>query len=217
MFFTPPTEQFSQTARTEFEQLQHASVLGQVWSTISGRERRLLRLEEVKQSKQIRIRSDVGIQTVAISSIHGSESRNRDFDREWRPLQRVNQKRWINVAVAHLSGVPLPAVDLIKVEDGYFVRDGDHRISVAKHQGQIEIEANVAVWHVSDKHGLTKPSKQNHAPYLNQHPRSPFRQAFAIGAARLSKFAGARQREINLPAFRLDRRPQKPYNSGTTA
>lgn len=216
MFFTPPTEQFSQTARTEFERLQHASVRGQVWSAISGREHRLLRLEEVKQSKQIRMRSDIGIQTVAIGSIHGSESRNRDFDREWRPLHRVNRERWANIAVAHLSGVPLPAVDLIRMGDGYFVRDGHHRISVAKHQGQIEIEANVAVWHVPDEHGLTKSRKPNHTPHLNQHPLTPFGQAFAIGTARLSNFVGALQREINLLAFRLDRRPQKPYNSGTT-
>jgi len=36
------------------------------------------------------------------------------------------------------------------VGDIYFVRDGHHRISVAKALGQLEINAEVRVWHIKD-------------------------------------------------------------------
>jgi hypothetical protein len=42
----------------------------------------------------------------------------------------------------------LPPVSLVQVGDEYFVRDGHHRISVAKAFGQETIEARVAVWEV---------------------------------------------------------------------
>jgi hypothetical protein len=42
----------------------------------------------------------------------------------------------------------LPPVALIQVGDYYFVRDGHHRISVARALGQQVIEATVEVWQV---------------------------------------------------------------------
>jgi hypothetical protein len=45
-------------------------------------------------------------------------------------------------------GVVLPPVCLIQVGDVYFVRDGHHRISVAKVMGQEQIDAEISVWHV---------------------------------------------------------------------
>jgi hypothetical protein len=41
---------------------------------------------------------------------------------------------------------PLPPVELIQVGDVYFVRDGHHRISVARMMGQDSIDAEVTVW-----------------------------------------------------------------------
>jgi hypothetical protein len=41
------------------------------------------------------------------------------------------------------SGISLPPVELIQVEDEFFVRDGHHRISIAKVTGQLEIEARI--------------------------------------------------------------------------
>ena len=42
----------------------------------------------------------------------------------------------------------MPPVELVQVRDAYFVRDGHHRISVARALGQRDIEAEVMVWHV---------------------------------------------------------------------
>jgi hypothetical protein len=50
--------------------------------------------------------------------------------------------------VARQLGVALPPVDVIQVEDAYFVRDGHHRVSVARAMGQQEIEAEITAWQV---------------------------------------------------------------------
>lgn len=122
-----------------------------VWlrSTLSGRGQRLLDLHQVEASYRIGNRCAVGCRTVALRQIRGSEERCRDFDANFRPLQSHCADRWLGVAIARKMGMALPPVDLIQVGDIYFVRDGHHRISVARALGQAEIEAEVTVWHMA--------------------------------------------------------------------
>ncbi len=87
-----------------------------------------------------------GIQAVSIAQIHGSEGRCSDFDADFRPLAEHDRGRWLRIARARLQGAELPPVDLIRVRDGYFVRDGHHRISVAHAFGEEYIEAEVTEW-----------------------------------------------------------------------
>jgi hypothetical protein len=84
-------------------------------------------------------------QAVLVERVHGSESRSMDFDRDFNPLQTHTRQRWLNVAKARLNDVPLPSVELIQLGNDYYVRDGHHRISVAKALGQIYIDAEVTV------------------------------------------------------------------------
>jgi hypothetical protein len=98
------------------------------------------------------------VRTVAIRQIRGSEGRNRDFDRNFNPLTSHSQERWMRVAEAQQRGVPLPPVQLIRVGELYFVRDGHHRISVARALRHQEIEADVVAWLVDE------PLPQNSLP-----------------------------------------------------
>jgi hypothetical protein len=52
------------------------------------------------------------------------------------------------IAAAWELGRELPPVELVQIGDFYFVRDGHHRISVARAMGQEHIEAEVTVWDV---------------------------------------------------------------------
>ena len=52
----------------------------------------------------------------------------------------------VNVAVARKTGVALPPVELIKVGEEYYVRDGHHRVSVAHAFGECYIDAVVFEW-----------------------------------------------------------------------
>lgn len=85
----------------------------------------------------------LGLQIVSLDEIVGSEGRSHDFDNQFWPTQEHNCDRWVNIAQAMRSKKGLPPVQLIRTKNGYFVRDGHHRISVARALGQAAIEAEV--------------------------------------------------------------------------
>jgi len=121
-------------------------VLSNFWSTLTRHTQRLLDLETIRRKVNVSNRHYIGLQTVRIAQIRGSEGRSREFDAHFRPRQTHTKERWVNVAVAQSQGHPLPPVELIQIGDIYFVRDGHHRISVAQAMGQEQIEAFVTVW-----------------------------------------------------------------------
>lgn len=84
-----------------------------------------------------------GVRAVSIAEIVGSEDRGGDFDSGFAPLQEHSRNRWMNIAMARRHGLSLPAVVLRKAADGYYVRDGHHRISVARALGEEFIEAEI--------------------------------------------------------------------------
>jgi hypothetical protein len=122
---------------------------GRYWPTGSRGPRRLLALSEVEEACRVDARSYAGLHTVPIGQIRGSEGRCTDFDCDFHPLQDHCKERWLRVAAARDQGKALPPVVLIQVGNTYFCRDGHHRISVARALGQLDIEAEVTVWHVS--------------------------------------------------------------------
>jgi hypothetical protein len=71
------------------------------------------------------------------------EGRFREFDRAFLPRQLQTRDRWVIIAKAYYEQVTLPPVELLKIGDGYFVRDGNHRISVARSRGQDFVDADV--------------------------------------------------------------------------
>ncbi len=89
---------------------------------------------------------DAGRKQVALANIRGSEGRTQDFDDRFYPATRQTRQRWQSVASAIEDSVRLPPVDLIRVGNDYYVRDGHHRVSVAAAMGQDTIEATVTQW-----------------------------------------------------------------------
>jgi hypothetical protein len=122
--------------------------LRRIWAVLTRRPYRLLDLAAVQAKCEVRQRYQDGKQTVPIRQIRGSEGRSSDFDAEFRPLKGHGSRRWIGIALARHQGKALPPVELIQVGDVYFVRDGHHRISVARAFGQQDIEAEVTVWQI---------------------------------------------------------------------
>jgi hypothetical protein len=118
-------------------------------SNLTGRSRALYALNEVRATCAVEDKSDGGTRPVPINQIRGSESRSRYFDRDFNPLHDQARGRWLGIARAREQGKYLPPVVLVRVGDIYFVRDGHHRISVARAFGQLDIEARVTVWKVT--------------------------------------------------------------------
>jgi hypothetical protein len=140
------SEQAARAALKLYYRARVRARLGKVWSALTGRSRRLLSLETVRATSTVRGSHHAGTRAVTIGQIRGSEGRFEDFDVGFNPLQPQNKGRWLSVATAWLKDVPMPRVALIQVGDVYFVRDGHHRISVARALGQVYIDAEVMVW-----------------------------------------------------------------------
>lgn len=83
---------------------------------------------------------DLGRQEVPVHSIVGTVARAGDFDRELRPRNRALRERW--ESLARVEG-DLPPVELIRLNDLYFVQDGHHRVSVARARGRDTVSAHV--------------------------------------------------------------------------
>jgi hypothetical protein len=86
---------------------------------------------------------DLGVTSVAIDTIVGTVDRRKEFDREFRPTSSRARARFERIAEASRRGVSMPPVDLYRVGGLHFVRDGHHRVAVARAQGRDTIDAHV--------------------------------------------------------------------------
>jgi hypothetical protein len=113
------------------------------WSLIRGRSFHLRSLDDVTGGQSVQGSHYEGTRTIDIRQIVGSENRSSDFDAEFTPLKAESRDRWISIASAFLQGQFLPPVEVIQFDNEYYVRDGHHRISVAKTLGQQFIDAEI--------------------------------------------------------------------------
>ncbi len=103
----------------------------------------MLPFEEVVEALGRTGQHDLGLRVVPLDAIVGTVDRGVDFDRGFRPTSTRLRSRWERIASAQRRGESLPPVSLFKIGDLYFVRDGHHRVSVAKSLGRDDIDAYV--------------------------------------------------------------------------
>jgi hypothetical protein len=103
----------------------------------------VLPYEEVIEALGFVSERPAGLKVVALDQIVGSVGRGRDFDRRFRPTSGRSRGRWEQIAAAARRGESFPPIDLVKVGELYFVRDGHHRVSVARALARTDIDAYV--------------------------------------------------------------------------
>jgi hypothetical protein len=103
----------------------------------------ILPYDEVLDALGFESERALGPQVVPIATIVGTVDRGRDFDRRFRPTSGRVRGRWEQIAAAMRRGEAMPPVDLLRIGETHFVRDGHHRVSVASALGWDEIEAYV--------------------------------------------------------------------------
>jgi hypothetical protein len=128
----------------------------------------MLPFEEVVESLGRTGQHDLGLQVVPLDAIVGSVDRTVDFDRGLRPTSARLRSRWERINAAQRRGEALPPVSLYKIGDLYFVRDGHHRVSVAKSLGRPDIDAYVV--EVSTRIKLGEDTRVSDLP-LKDHER----------------------------------------------
>jgi hypothetical protein len=103
----------------------------------------MLPFEEVVAALGATSRHAAGEQVIPLDSIVGTVDRTRDFDRDFNPTTPRLRERWERIAAAQRRGEAMPPIDVYRVGDLHFVRDGHHRVSVARAMGDKDINANV--------------------------------------------------------------------------
>lgn len=131
-------------AREDFVRARTLATLQRVIGAMKPHGQELLSLHEVREALRPRGETYRGMQTVEVSLIVGSEGRYRDFTKSFMPRHDHLKHRWIRVDKAHLQDIILPPVRLYEIGGLYFVRDGNHRVSVARAQGVGAVDAEVA-------------------------------------------------------------------------
>jgi hypothetical protein len=139
---------FESEVRQDFERARHRAFFADIRAVLARRARNLIPYHEVRQRVSPDAESYRGLQTVPLTQIVGSMDRFQDFNREFFPRQRFTAGRWQNVDRAYYQDVNLPPIQLYKVGDVYFVKDGNHRVSVARERGQEYIDAEVIEGHI---------------------------------------------------------------------
>jgi hypothetical protein len=141
----------------------------------------ILPFEEVVEALGRVGQHDLGLQVVPLDAIVGSVDRTADFDRGFRPTSPRLRSRWERIAAAQRRGESMPPVSLFKIGDLYFVRDGHHRVSVAKSLGRPDIDAYVT--EVETRVPLDSETRLSDLP-LKDHERLFFERVPLPAAAR---------------------------------
>src|SRR5438094_6084329 len=131
------------TAHADFQRARRKAFWRQLGSWLVRADNALLAFEEVRKQLRAHARREGGMREVAIDQIVGSVGRYRDFDRAFLARQLRTRDRWESIDLAHLEGVELPPIELYKIGEIYFVKDGNHRVSVARERGQVFVDARV--------------------------------------------------------------------------
>jgi hypothetical protein len=136
------------TSQKEFQSAHSRVAIEAMLAQLRGQPTDLLPFEQVRQKLRLCSRAYRGIWDVPLDQIIGSVDRYHEFTRTFLPRRYKMRDRWARVDyLAATKG--LPPVELYKVGDCYFVIDGHHRISVARHAGARSIEAHVREYQTS--------------------------------------------------------------------
>lgn len=126
-----------------FQSARFRAFWDEMFSLVRGKPAELLSFEDIRTRLRLREEDYKGLQEVPLDKIVGSVGRYREFTHGFLPKRNAMQERWSRV-YAQASGMTgLPPIEVYRVGDVYFVRDGNHRVSVARQLGAKTIQAHV--------------------------------------------------------------------------
>ncbi len=126
----------------QFRRARRNARINKLLSVLQGKQDDLLLFDEVRQTLDLAHPNTEKLKDIPLDAIVGTVNRYHDFNRKFNPLQDSDVDRWANVkGLAETTG--LDPIEVYQVGDIYFVLDGNHRVSVARHLGSETIEAYV--------------------------------------------------------------------------
>lgn len=141
-------EHFYLRGEGEFNRARRKAIIQEVIAKIRGYNIDLLCFEEIVSKLKLynSVTIDRGVQEIPLDQIAGSCGRYTDFTRTFIPRRagRSYKDRWQQIYVLAMSGQGFPPISVYKIDQVYFVQDGNHRVSVARELNWKTIPARVA-------------------------------------------------------------------------
>lgn len=82
------------------------------------------------------------LETIPVNAVIGSTSRAAYLDRRFRPLHG-GRARLESIRAAMAAGAPFLPIEVYRLDGGYYVIDGHHRVAAALQVGQLHLDAMV--------------------------------------------------------------------------
>ena len=135
----------SADAQFDFGRARRQRALAQLAARLRRAEdvNHILPFEEVVQALGRIGERRLGQQLISLDSIVGTVDRSREFDRAFRPTTPRVRERWQRINLAQRKGEAMPPIDVYRIGELHFVKDGHHRVSVARALGYKDINAYV--------------------------------------------------------------------------
>lgn len=132
----------------DYDRARRKAFLNDIVSFLKREPNTLISYADVRDRVTMENESYRGMREVPVDMIVGSMDRYRDFDRRFLPKRKNTANRWKSIDRAYYQDVTLPPIQLYKVGEVYFVKDGNHRVSVARERGVEFIDAEVIEGHI---------------------------------------------------------------------
>lgn len=132
-------------SESEFNHARMKGFLEMIMSLVTGHNMHLLSFDEVVEKLRLKQAIYQGLHDIPVKNIVGSTGRYEDFTRRFLPrtTDKRDKERWRNIYTLAVTGKGFPPIDAYKIDQVYFVKDGNHRVSVARELGWETIQAHV--------------------------------------------------------------------------
>ena len=131
-----------QVALNNFQQARQRAKREQIAARLAGRDSNLLPFEAIRAQLKQRNPMYQGIDLIPLANITGSVGRYAEFTRHFLPLNDSFRERWVSIEALAVTQGWSP-VEVYKIGNVYFVKDGNHRVAVARQMGLRNVEAHV--------------------------------------------------------------------------
>lgn len=154
---------------SKFQNLRTRAFLQEMVGLLRGKSAELLSFDDVRARLRLREESYKGLHDIPLDKIVGSVGRFNEFTNTFLPKTTDMRERWSRVYAKMNSMEGVPPIEVYKVDDVYFVRDGNHRVSVARQIGAKTIQAHVTELptEVDLEPGMTLEDLDAAAAYIN--------------------------------------------------
>ena len=136
------------SANKNFSSARTRSFFQSVYSKLKKEDDCLPSLNDIVKITKAKKERYLGIKEIPLDNIIGSEGRYEEFNKNFFPKIDTLQPRWTAIHRVMETNKPLPPISVYKIDDYYFVRDGNHRVSVAKIRKMKYIDAEVTEYEI---------------------------------------------------------------------